>query len=67
MDIKRRNKELRGKEEGEERKEGEKWYGLTSMGRYTERLKAIMRSKNVQKGRKKTRARNERKNAKRKS
>ena len=35
----RKRKELREKEEGEERKEEEKWYGLTSMGRYTERLK----------------------------
>ena len=43
----RNKKELRSQEEGEEQKEGRRWYGLTSMVRYTERLKAIMRREGI--------------------
>ena len=43
----KRKKELREKEKGQEWKEGEKWYGLTIMGRYTERFKAIIRREGV--------------------
>jgi hypothetical protein len=38
---------LREKEKAEERKEREKWHGLASMGRYTARLKSIMRREGV--------------------
>ena len=50
MVTKRRmKKELRKKNKEEERKEGRKWYGITSMGKYTERLRYYEkgRDKNV--------------------
>ena len=43
----RKKKELRKKNKEEERKEGRKWYGITSMGKYTERLKYILRSEGI--------------------
>ena len=43
----RKKKELRKKNKEEERKEGRKWYGITSMGKYTERLKDIMRREGI--------------------
>ena len=57
MVTKRRmKKELRKKNKEEERKERRKWYGIISMGKYTERLKDIMRREGIRtfrKGRKK--------------
>ena len=38
-----KKKELRGMQERDETKGEGRWYGLTSMGRYTEKLKGIMR------------------------
>ena len=42
-----KKKELRGTQEREERKEEDGWYGLTSMGRYTEKSKGIMRREGI--------------------
>ena len=42
-----KKKKLRGMQEREERKEEGRWYGLTSMGRYTEKLKGIMRREGI--------------------
>ena len=42
-----KKKELRGKQEREKRKEEGRWYGLTSMGRYIEKLKGVMRREGI--------------------
>ena len=42
-----KKKELRKKNKEEECKEGRKWYGITRMGKYTERLKDIMRREGI--------------------
>jgi hypothetical protein len=42
-----KKKELRGTQERDERKEEGRWYGLTSMGRYTEKLKGMRRNKDL--------------------